>query len=106
MPLGRGARRRPGDEPPPSPGPLPTEVRAVLANRLFVAKEGVPLPAAQPDQASCRFQNPEYFKKQGLRLSTALTPRVISCAEDHPRHVSLPRGCLDDLRSLLGGPAV
>jgi len=27
---------------------------------------------------------------------------VISCAEDHPRHISLPRGCLDDLRSLLG----
>jgi superfamily II DNA or RNA helicase len=26
---------------------------------------------------------------------------VISCAEDHSRHISLPRGYLEDLRSLL-----
>lgn len=87
-------------------GPLPTEVRAVLANRLFVAKEGIPSPLLNQIKRLAAFQNPEFFKKQGLRLSTALTPRVISCAEDHPRHVSLPRGCLDDLRSLLGGHAV
>ena len=38
------------------------------------------------------FQNPEFYKKQSMRLSTALTPRVISCAEDLPQHVALPRG--------------
>ena len=47
------------------------------------------------------FQNPEFYKKQNLRLSTALTPRVISCAEDHDKYISLPRGCLDDVRMLL-----
>jgi hypothetical protein len=47
------------------------------------------------------FQNPEFYKKQNLRLSTALTPRVISCAEDHGKHISLPRGCLDDVQTLL-----
>ncbi|TFH26025.1 MAG: hypothetical protein E4H00_11125 [Myxococcales bacterium] len=47
------------------------------------------------------FQNPEFYKKQNLRLSTALTPRVIACAEDLPAHIELPRGCLDDLEALL-----
>jgi hypothetical protein len=49
------------------------------------------------------FQNPEFYKKQKMRLSTATTPRVISCAEDHPEHVALPRGCRDDLSNLLAG---
>ncbi len=31
-----------------------------------------------------------------------MTPRVIACAEDHTNHVSLPRGCLDELGKLLG----
>jgi len=52
-------------------------------------------------QRLAAFQNPEFYKKQNLRLSTALTPRIISCAEDHGKHISLPRGCLDDVRPLL-----
>ena len=47
------------------------------------------------------FQNPEFFKKQAMRMSTALTPRVINCAEDLPQHVALPRGCLAALEDLL-----
>lgn len=35
-----------------------------------------------------------------MRLPTTLTPRVISCAEDHLQHVGLPRGCVDDLEEL------
>ena len=33
-----------------------------------------------------------------MRLSTYDKPRVIACAEDHPHHVALPRGCLDDVQ--------
>ena len=32
-----------------------------------------------------------------MRLSTYDKPRIIACAEDHPKHIGLPRGCLDDL---------
>jgi superfamily II DNA or RNA helicase len=38
---------------------------------------------------------------QKMRLSTALTPRIISCFEDHLEHVAIPRGCLEELGSLL-----
>jgi len=34
-------------------------------------------------------------------LSTYDKPRVIACAEDHPQHIAMPRGCLDDVRQAL-----
>jgi superfamily II DNA or RNA helicase len=89
---------------PPRPRitqPLPKIIRAVLAQRLFVEKAGVPSPLLNQIKRLAAFQNPEFFKRQNLRLSTALTPRVISCAEDFDEHVALPRGCLPDLDALL-----
>lgn len=36
-----------------------------------------------------------------MRLSTYNKPRVIACAEDHPHHIGLPRGCLEDVQQAL-----
>jgi superfamily II DNA or RNA helicase len=36
-----------------------------------------------------------------MRLPTYATPRIISCAEDHGKHIGLPIGCLDELREML-----
>ena len=95
--------RMPSGEPraPRITGPLPARVAAVLAQRLFVEKAGLPSPLLNQIKRLAAFQNPEFFKKQGMRLSTALTPRVISCAEDLPQHVALPRGCRPELEELL-----
>ncbi len=46
------------------------------------------------------FQNPEFYKAQAMRLSTFKIPRIVACAEDHPKHIAVPRGCLDDIRHL------
>ncbi len=35
-----------------------------------------------------------------MRLPVWNNPRIIGCAENHPRHIGLPRGCLDALLSL------
>jgi superfamily II DNA or RNA helicase len=96
--------RLPSGRPPcaPIPGPLPKEVRAVLAQRLFVEKAGLPSPLLNQIKRLAAFQNPEFHRKQRLRLSTALTPRVIACAEEHPQHIALPRGCRDEVEALLG----
>ena len=81
--------------------PMPAEVCAVLAQSLFVEKAGLPSPLLNEIKRLAAFQNPEFYKKQGMRLSTALTPRVISCAEELSRHLALPRGCREDLSALL-----
>ena len=82
-------------------GPLPKRVAAVMAQRLFVEKVGLPSALLSQIKRLAAFSNPEFHKKQSLRLSTALTPRVISCAEELPHHVALPRGCRPELESLL-----
>ena len=81
--------------------PIPREIQGVLSQRLFIEKAGLPSALINQLKRLAAFQNPEFYKKQNLRLSTALTPRVISCAEDHDKYIGLPRGCLDDVRSLL-----
>jgi superfamily II DNA or RNA helicase len=81
--------------------PLPPEVRAVLAQRLFVAKAGLAPNHLNQIKRLAAFQNPEFYKKQSLRLSTALTPRVVACAEELPEHVALPRGCRTELEQIL-----
>lgn len=82
-------------------GLLPETVEAVLAQRLFVDKSGLPSALLNQLKRLAAFQNPEFYKKQSLRLSTALTPRVISCAEELPKHIALPRGCLPGVERVL-----
>ncbi len=86
--------------------PLPSKVCAVLAQRLFVEKVGLPSPLINQIKRLAAFQNPEFYKKQSMRLSTAATPRVIACAEDLEEHVSLPRGRHAELEALLREYAV
>jgi superfamily II DNA or RNA helicase len=47
------------------------------------------------------FQNPEFYRAQAMRLPTFGKPRVVSCAELHPRHIALPRGCFDEAVEIL-----
>jgi superfamily II DNA or RNA helicase len=85
-------------------GPPPEEVRAILAQRLFIDKAALPPAFLNQIKRLAAFQNPEFYKKQSMRLSTATTPRVITCAEELSHHIALPRGCLDDLKTLLNHP--
>ena len=96
-------QRPPSGEPPPLvvSTPLPTRVSSVLAQRLFVEKTGLPSPVVSRLKRLAAFQNPEFYKKQALRLSTALTPRVISCFEATGQYVALPRGCQEEAAALL-----
>ena len=84
----------------PITGPLPATVRAVLSQRLYIEKQGLPAALLNRLKRLAAFQNPEFYKKQRMRLSTALTPRVITCAEELPQFVSLPRGCAPAVEQL------
>ncbi len=95
-------RRQPSGQPPPLTlqEPLPSPIPTVLAQRLFVDITNLPSPLVSRLKRVASFQNPEFYKKQAMRLSTALTPRVISCFEREDRHLALPRGCLDGIDEL------
>lgn len=82
-------------------GDVPQNLELVLGNQIYVAKEDLHPGLRNRLLRLAAFQNPEFYKAQAMRLSTYNKPRVIACAEDHPRHVALPRGCLEDLRQML-----
>ncbi len=82
-------------------GPLPSEVRGILAQQVYVEKRDLPPALLDRIKRLAVFQNPQFYERQALRLSTALTPRIISCAEDLPEHVALPRGCAEGLEELV-----
>lgn len=87
-------------------GKLPKKIKAVFAQRIFVETKGIPSELLNRIKRLAAFQNPEFFKKQKMRLSTHNTPRVIACFEELPGHVALPRGCRDALQLLLEGYGV
>jgi len=80
---------------------LPRSVEIVLADGIYVDRSELPPPMVARLARLAAFQNPEFFRAQAMRLSTHGKPRVISCAELHPRHVALPRGCLEEAIELL-----
>ena len=80
---------------------MPAHVQVVIAQRVFIDKAGLPSPVLNAIKRLAAFQNPEFYKKQNLRLSIALTPRVIVCCEDLPGHIALPRGCLEAVEALI-----
>ena len=65
---------------------MPRTEREELLSRIE-AQEGLPPALLNQIKRLAAFQNPAFYKKQAMRLSTALTPRVISCAEDLPQHI-------------------
>jgi len=92
------SRRR---DQPPVPGLLPVSVRVVLADQVYIDRSALPAPMTARLIRLAAFQNPEFYRAQAMRLPTFGKPRIVSCAELSPRHVGLPRGCLDEATALL-----
>ena len=82
-------------------GPLPDRVDLVLANQIYISKEGLPPVLKNKLIRLAAFQNPEFYKAQAMRFPTFDKPRIVHCCEDFPKHIGLPRGCLEDVTELL-----
>jgi superfamily II DNA or RNA helicase/very-short-patch-repair endonuclease len=80
---------------------LPQRLQFILSDRIYIAKEQLPPALLNRLIRLAAFQNPEFFKAQAMRLPTYGKPRIIACADDDAGHIALPRGCLDDVQSLL-----
>jgi superfamily II DNA or RNA helicase len=88
---------------PPIEGPLPDTIELVLGNCVYIDRASLPPALVSRLIRIAAFQNPEFYAAQAMRLPTFGKPRIISCAELFPKHVALPRGCLDDVRAELDG---
>ena len=92
------SRRR---EPGPINAPMPSKVGVVIADQVYIDRTELPSTMTARLMRLAAFQNPEFYRAQSMRFPTFDKPRIISCAELHPRHVGLPRGCLDEVIELI-----
>ena len=81
--------------------PLPASLSITLANLIYFEKSELPQPLANLLIRLAAFQNPEFYKAQAMRMSVWNKPRIIGCAQNFPKHIALPRGCLDAVLELL-----
>jgi superfamily II DNA or RNA helicase/very-short-patch-repair endonuclease len=86
---------------PPITELLPKSLELVLGDQIYIAKEHLPPALRNRLVRLAAFQNPEFYRAQAMRLPTFGKPRVIHCAEDEPKYVALPRGCLAETQDLL-----
>jgi hypothetical protein len=86
---------------PPILEPLPESLELILGDQIFFARENLPPTLRNRLLRLAAFQNPEFYRSQSRRLPTYGKPRIIHCAEEHPLHFALPRGCLDEVRQTL-----
>lgn len=82
-------------------GSMPKAVLATLTAQLYIEKAGLPQSLMNRLIRLAAFQNPDFYKAQAMRLSAWDKPRIIGRAENHPKHLALPRGCLADVTALL-----
>ncbi len=86
---------------PPILEPLPERVELVLGDQIYIGKENLPPALRNRLMRLAAFQNPEFYRAQSMRLPVYDKPRIIQCAEEHPQHLCLPRGLLDDVKDSL-----
>ena len=85
----------------PIAGPLPEKITFVIGNQIYMSKEELTPSLRNRLVRLASFQNPEFYKAQAMRLSTFGKSRIISCCEDFPNHIGIPRGCFDEVVDLL-----
>ena len=79
----------------------PDSIIVVMANRIYIPSEELPQVLLARLKRLASFSNPVFFKTQALRFSTHGIPRFICLATIEQGYLSLPRGCFDDVVTLL-----
>lgn len=80
---------------------LPEKIELVMANLIYIPHLNLPSILINQIKKIAAFQNPEFYRAQTMRISTYGKPRIISCAEEFPEYIGLPRGCENELAHLL-----
>ena len=79
----------------------PKKVSIILANHIYFELNKIPSALTAIIRRMASFSNPVFFKTQALRFSTHGIPRFITLARLEHGFLSLPRGCLDEVKDLL-----
>lgn len=80
---------------------FPTQIVLTRANMLYIPLAGLSARCVNAFKRIAAFRNPEFYEKQGMRLSTYNVPRIISCSELSDHYLAMPRGCEEAVSDIL-----
>lgn len=82
-------------------GDFPVQARLMISDLLYLNKAGFSQKALNAVKRLAAFRNPEFYKKQAMRLRIYNTSRVFDCSWEDDHFLGVPRGCMDRLTELL-----
>jgi superfamily II DNA or RNA helicase len=78
----------------------PKQILCALGATLSIEKSGIPPWLLAQMKQLALLQNPQFYEREKLRLSTWRIPRFIKCYEEDASHIHLPRGTVEELREI------
>lgn len=76
---------------------FPKSLDVILDDMIYIDKKNLSTGVKNCFRRLASFANPEFYKKQRLRLSTYNIPMVIDCSNIDDKYIKLPRGTYEYL---------
>lgn len=77
---------------------FPKHAKLILKNQIIIKKKDFSEQILNQLKQTAVFQNPEFYKKQNMRLLIYNIPRFIDCSEEDEENLYLPRGNLFEIK--------
>lgn len=78
----------------------PKSIKVILKDMVYIDKANLDGVVKNSIRRLATFANPEFYKKQKLRMSVYNVPMVIDCSKEDEKYLKLPRGTYNYLESL------
>ena len=76
-------------------------ITITIADKIYIPLNSVSANVLNHIKRIAAFRNPEFYKKQAMRMSTYGIPRIISCFDITDDYLAMPRGCKEAITKLL-----
>ncbi|AWK52541.1 restriction endonuclease subunit R [Clostridium beijerinckii] len=85
---------------------MPSEINIILSNGIYIDATILTTELLNLIKKTAIINNPDYYKKQALRLSVYKTPKILNCFNEYGKFLVLPRGLLQEVCSIFEGNKV
>ncbi len=79
---------------------FPKSINLILDNMVYIDKANLSSAVKNCFRRLATFANPEFFKKQRMRMSVHNIPMIIDCSKEDDKYLMLPRGKFEYLYNL------
>lgn len=79
---------------------FPKNINIILNDMIYIDKANLNASVKNCFRRLASFANPEFYKKQRMRMSVYNIPMVIDCSKEDEKYLKLPRGTFEYLKVL------